>query len=193
MNKIKVAITILMLVSVKTSLFAQWYNIVNPSLVVQKTAVTTAIGAEAGLVGAQTALVSVLAGLEKDYADRRKMHVNLRTTPVFAVTVLSIETCERKISQLTTRANRIRFGRFFFKSRMKNIEFRLEKEDAYIQAIRSDYDEFAYGVINGGGDGLAYAASMKLLMRTNRVRKNVLLIEKEIKDFELNNRIFVKR
>jgi len=173
-----------------------FWTIANASTISAKAAIGTALGAEATQLGLLTAGYKELTKTEKALDDRKsgaKEFLDPKNSFMIAATLYSIETTEDAITDLQTEVEEIKASHVHFKHRLNAIEGELETEKKYLDEIQEDYIWLGAGAVLGGGVGYTYTAFLKVLLRSMKIRRRVMVIRKEVNNLNTNNKIFKRK
>ncbi|WP_046287516.1 hypothetical protein [Zobellia galactanivorans] len=163
---------------------AQTWSITHNVAAGEKIAANVLLGEEISLINEQKHLVDELRVVEQDYDSRRKLNSNFKSLPMMIATIGAIEFSEKQINEIEEKIKDLKGKRLYTKLRLKEHEVNLTDEKRYLQEIKSEYTFLLTAISLSGGPGYNYSAFLKVLIRTLKIRRNILLIE-----YKVNNLI----
>jgi len=181
-----------------TQSYSQWFikpatwSITDLEVETELMSTVASVGGEAYFVNKQKESFRKLDDLEREYNNKRQGFTDFKTNGLGVAIVASLQLTKGMIDDLQKEIDDIRAGTFFFKYGIDDIEYRLANESKYLGEIREDYDYMFATAIVGGGAGYTYQIFMKILIRNMDVRRNLMLIERELENLNTNNEIFIK-
>lgn len=164
-------------------------------VVTAKGAITAQLGAEATALAAASVFLNKLKKTERDYDNKRKLSTVLdpRNSLLIGTALTSIEDTERIINNVQSDVSTIGVSKVYFKYRLDEIDTELKLEKKYIDEIQADYLWLSLGSAAGGGAGYTYKAFLKVLLRSMKIRRRVMILKKEVDNLNTANKMFIRK
>ncbi|MBL3658407.1 hypothetical protein [Fulvivirga sediminis] len=190
MKIIKVTLTLLLAFFIASSQ-AQTWSVTDIDGAIQKGVSNGQLTDELVIIGKQNSLLKLLHEQEKDFNDRRTVKANFKSTPMMLATINVIEVSEKQIDETERKIKKLKAATIT-RLRLQKLESQLKMEERYLKEVRSEYKFLIPAMLLSGGPGYNYTTFLKVLIRTLKIRRNILSIEYEVNNLITVNKTFKK-
>lgn len=169
---------------------AQTWSIADPVVGTLKGTMNTNLATDNGLTIDQNIAVGLLKAQEDDYNERRGF--DIYAIPIKTFTIQEVEKTLNIAKDVNLDIENIQTSNLFFRHGIRKLDSDLQKETSYLKEIEEDYIMLTANEVLGGGSGYSYTAVLKVLLRTLKVRRNILDIQMKVNNLNTANKIFEK-